>query len=472
MIAVALRPFAVCLAVAFLAACTSRLLGADPDATDPTPSDAAPTVPESPAAPGDALVNPLPAFLANVKLDHADGRYVEGERVRVEFQVEQEANVYLLYHQADGNCKLLFPNPAQPDNRVAAKTPVTIPAAGSKFRFRVRPPLGAEALQVLAAAEPIAELAALDFSARVPDVAPAVLKQLAQRIAAEPGQFAEHRVRLETLPAGQAPAARPAKRVGLFIGVNDYADPASCHPMICIRNGAQRMQAAFTGRGGVAAEDALLITGADATRANIEAAVTQWLPSVTQPGDTVFVYYCGHGTLVPNVDGSEPDLNDEALTTYDNDLGEVASEEERITRMRQQYILDDTLARWLLELPGRQVVLFLETCKGGGAVDAVVSLNRFFAEEGPRVRDLTAMNLLVVMGCLPDENTAAPQDAEDAVPHMATVFAALIEDESLVQPVSVQDGFQLYHDIIRQNIGGAQNPNMLDHILLPVPLVP
>src|SRR2546423_14024732 len=39
---------------------------------------------------------------------------------------EREARLYLLYHQADGRCLLLFPNPARPDNRAPARQVVQV----------------------------------------------------------------------------------------------------------------------------------------------------------------------------------------------------------------------------------------------------------------------------------------------------------------------------------------------------------
>ena len=137
---------------------------AAPEPTPPTPPtkpDATPPSPQPPAtnpAPGDGLVNTQPGFLAGVAVDPPGGKYQEGQKLVVRFQAEKEAHVYLLYYQADGQCLLLFPNQAHAESRVAAKSPVTIPAAGENFRFRVRSPFGEEAMQVLASAKPIDEL--------------------------------------------------------------------------------------------------------------------------------------------------------------------------------------------------------------------------------------------------------------------------------------------------------------------------
>ena len=53
-----------------------------------------------------------------------------------------------------------------------------------------------------------------------------------------------------------------------------------------------------------------------ATGANIRLAL-QLLIDATQPGDTVLVYYSGHGSQWPDLNGDEPDRVDEAIVPYD-----------------------------------------------------------------------------------------------------------------------------------------------------------
>ena len=51
--------------------------------------------------------------------------------------------------------------------------------------------------------------------------------------------------------------------------------------------------------------DVRIRTNDEATRKDIEEAITQWLPSVSRPGDTVFIYFSGLAVYVP---GGENDL--------------------------------------------------------------------------------------------------------------------------------------------------------------------
>ena len=121
----------------------------------------APAPSAGPGLPCANLSNGAPTFLAHVAVDHVDGVYREGETLSVQFAAERESRLYLLYHQADGRCVLLFPNPARSDNLVLGRQIVRVPNPDEPFRFRVGPPFGVEVLQVVAAGRPVAELDAL-----------------------------------------------------------------------------------------------------------------------------------------------------------------------------------------------------------------------------------------------------------------------------------------------------------------------
>ena len=147
------------------------------------------------------MVSAAAPFAVTLKSDHADGVYRLGERLRVEFTSDQPAHLYLLYHQADGVTKLLFPNRAHTSPNVGEGAPVTLPAEGEAFRFRIGMPLGKETLQVLAAAQPIAELEQIERPVdRAPIVEPKVLEALAARVKADPAIWSERHVDIETIP--------------------------------------------------------------------------------------------------------------------------------------------------------------------------------------------------------------------------------------------------------------------------------
>ncbi|QDU25100.1 Caspase domain protein [Anatilimnocola aggregata] len=403
-----------------------------------------------PPSPGDSLVPTRPAFLMNVAVNRADPRYSHGERLAVRFKAETDCHVYLLYHQADGSTVMLFPNKAQPDTAVKANVEVSIPKAGDDFRFRIAAPYGKEAMQVIASKKRIELLDKLDASAgRAVAVSQATQDELAKLIKASADQFAEHRVVLQTQAAGGAlPASRPPLRAGLFVGVNKLKATKHGDEAPQARGSAELMHKSMTTLGGVAPEHARVLTDTGATTASFEEAMTKWLPSITQPGDTVFLFYCGHGGPEPTDDPAEIDGMDEVITTYD------------------KFVVDDQLGRWLQELPGRQIVMLMETCHGGGLVDAR-SLTGSIHDVARRVHDISQLNTIVVTACLPDEFSSFSKD-------LPAAFMPIYFDEAmrtLPRPVSVQAAFQHYRRKLRATIGADQEPVLLDNILLPVPLV-
>lgn len=162
------------------------------------------------AVPTVAATSPAfrPALLANeaastavaIRLDRSQFVYRQGQRLAAEFAAEQPAHLYVLYHQADGVTRLLFPNRAQASSRVDG-APLVVPARGGAFRFRITAPLGHETLQVLAAPQPIELLEAIDRSADAAPAVPAdVLASLAAYVQANPSAWAENRVDVQTVP--------------------------------------------------------------------------------------------------------------------------------------------------------------------------------------------------------------------------------------------------------------------------------
>lgn len=402
-------------------------------------------------APGDALIPARPAFLMHVAVNRADARYSHGERLGVKFKAETDCHVYLLYHQADGNTVMIFPNKSQTDTSVKANVEVAIPKAGDEFRFRISPPYGREALQVVAAKKPIELLDKLDASAgRATPVPKETQTKLAEEIKTSADQFAEHRVVIHTHEGGgPLPEPRAPLRAGLFVGVNKQKDTRHGSEVPQAKGSAVLMHDAMTTLGGIKPEHARLLADTEATTAAFEEAVTKWLPSITQPGDTIFITYCGHGGPEPTKDPAEVDGMDEVITTYDH------------------FVVDDQLGRWLQELPGRQIVLLMETCHGGGLVDAR-NMASSIKDVTRRVTDISGLNTLVVAACLPDETSIFSPDLPAAL--MPIFFVEYMKGKE--RPLTIQAGFQHYQKRLKAAVKTRQEPLMLDNILIPVVLVP
>lgn len=437
-----------------------------------------PAIPPTSAFPGAALFNHQPPFLTNVAVDHADGCYREGEKLRVQFLAEREAQLYLIYHQADGTSVLLFPNEAQRDGRTSARQPVVIPAPGEEFRFRIRPPLGREVLQVLAATQPIPELDRLVTKAgRAPQVPTELFAALTERLKNNPSIWTEHRVPLRTLAKAVPSATRPPARVGLFIGVGKYLHPEYAPTHEELAHSAKVMHGLLVQHGGLDPQRTRLLMNEQATKANLQRHIVEWLPSVSRPGDTVFIYFSGHAGQVDCLDGSEADGKDECLGPYDLEgFHDGDTPEQARARFRATNIIDDTLARWLEELQGRQVVLILDTCHSGGVVEGKALARKLLRDTGTRVKDIAQMNVLVLTSCASDEQSLF-EGPRNKTMWFTYCLTEAIEAIAGKHPLTVQQAFEYTRERMRQllregNAAREQEPQMTDTALLPVLLVP
>jgi Caspase domain/Domain of unknown function (DUF4384) len=430
--------------------------------------------PSASSLPGSALNNATPSFLAHVGVDHADGIYHEGETLGVRFAAEREARLYLLYHQADGRCVLMFPNPARSDNRVPGRQVIQVPGPGEPFRFRVKSPFGVEVLQVLASAHPIAELDALAIQGRGPVVLPALVDQVHGRLLQAGQPWAEHRVPIRTVPLSARLPGRPPLRAGLFIGIGKYLHPEIGKTHEELRHSAEVFHEQMLRRGKLDPERTRLVVDQQATRAHLEELITRWLPSVTEPGDTVFIYFSGHAGTSPNRDGSEPDGKDELIGPYDTEAGtDGMSVEQRMARFRDSQIVDDVLARWIEELSGRHVVLILDTCHSGGVVKGK-SLSRFFGDEATRVKDIAQLDVTVLTSCAADE-----QSLFEGTPDKTMWFTYFLAQavETLPAPVTFRAAYDFCRKGLREVIAKRkeareQEPTLTENSLVPVVLVP
>lgn len=429
------------------------------------------------AFPGAAIFNDQPPFLAGVAVDRADATYRDGDKLRVQFLAEVDSHLYLLYHQADGTSVLLFPNEAHPESKVAGQQPVVIPQPGEEFRFRIGPPLGREVLQVLAATHPVGELEALVAKrGKAPLVEAKLLVALAERLQNDRTTWTEHRVAITSIDADVPQTSQPASRVGLFIGIGDY-QRADIETHEELRHSAEVMHGLMLKHGKLDPKRTMLIRDAQATKANLQKLIAEWLPSVSRPGDTVFLYFSGHASQLPTQDPREPDGIDEALCPFDvagRRQGE--SEAQGRDRYRESNIVDDTLAAWLSHLQGRQVVLILDTCFSGGVVEGKALARSFWVDEAARTKDISQLNTLVLSSCAADEQSLF-EGTKNKTMWFTYCLTEAIEHAAGKEPLTVQDAYDYSRRRMRQlidaaNAPGEQEPSMTDRILLPIALVP
>jgi hypothetical protein len=375
---------------------------AQPPATDGIPAGDA-----NPPQGSDAIVQNQPSFYVQAGVDRLDKMYRAGEHLRVNFVSEVDAYAYVIYRQADGKEYVVFPNSVQHDNRIKAETSVTIPADDDQFRWRIGPPFGNEVVRVIASKQPIEKLENPALrSKRFNAITPAQLKGVAEALSElDPTQWAEHPVPLTTHPAEEHLPEPRAKRYGVFFGVakhefNDEAFEASQDKkpldLAGCANDAYVLGSMMQRMGLL--DEARVYINDEATRWQMEQAITGWLASVSRPGDAVFIGFSGHGSRLPDDNGDESDGVDEFLIPNDYvspGIYEVLVRHrengllddrfaDRLDRwseivgaggargaqalVRHTAVTDDLLGHWLQRLSGRQVVLIIDACHSGGLV--------------------------------------------------------------------------------------------------------
>ena len=403
-----------------------------------------------------------PTFLVRVDVNRTTRSYREGDELAINIVSEQDAFAYVFYHQADGKTSLIFPNSVQKNNEVRARQAVAIPAQNDLFRWQIGAPFGNERLTVICSKTPLNSLAAAELTQRrFNPIGKDIWKGVELEIGPEaPAAWGIHQVELTTYARDREPATPSGKRVGLFIGVAQYqfnleAELAYRRPLnlaTCHRD--SRILAELLSAGGGLAQQRIL-NNEQATRKNIEESITTWLPQITRPGDTVFIYFSGHGSQLPDQTGEgkdEADRTDESIIPYDFiDYGILEQAKKRqqagtlepanlvraleakaiadragspakaaLALERETSITDDVFGHWLQRLDGRQVVVILDSCFAGGlateekdlfAKGAAAKFD-FLDQELVRLKDI-GQRESVLLAASSTRDTAAVRKEED-----------------------------------------------------------
>jgi hypothetical protein len=369
--------------------------------------------------------NSQPSFMVRVSVDKPSCTYREGDNLSIRVASEEDAYVYVMYQPSEGKTYQIFPNKFQPNNRVKAREAVKIPADDDFFRWVVSEPFGEEKIKVIATKKKIESLSSPELTkGRFNQVDPSVLKGMELELGDEPPtEWAEDDVVVHTYAADKSPELARSRRFGVFFGVSKHVFasyiraakkiapddealkkmPATGYDLFACHRDAQKLAAAMQENGRL--EAARVFTNERATRQAMEEALTQWLPKVSRPGDTVFIYFSGHTGQFEDASGDEPDGKDEFMMMHDSVSGNEVYACKKLLENKQQVIdqgllgendlrlaeqvanagmaveqqtgslgrlievsavTDETLAHWLQRLAGRQIVLICDSCNSAG----------------------------------------------------------------------------------------------------------
>lgn len=429
------------------------------------------------------LTQDEPAFYVQADVDRADRYYRDGDPLRVTVVCEAEAYIYVLYQQADGKVFQIFPNSVQADNKVPAREVVQIPAKDDRFRWAVSAPFGKEAIKVIASKQPVDVLADQGLrQSRFNSVTSTQVKDMVASLQEEkPKNWTESIVEITTVARDGAQPPRQGRRFGVFFGSSEYefneqakaATQGKWQPNLpCPANNALVMARLMKSMGRL--DDFRLCVNDQATKANFQQALTDWLPSVSRPGDTVFVMYCGHGGQIPDDNEDERDRKDEYLLMHDyvdvgileqllllakdNKLpeqlkprvakwleivrssGSPQKANEALTRFT--CISDDLLGHWLQRLAGRQILLMLDTCHAGGFVANEKGFTQaapefdFLDSEIGRLKDLGQSDSALIAACSAQQSSYGLR-ARDALLEKWRSEAKGLGEERVIENLAV-----------------------------------
>jgi len=305
--------------------------------------------------------NDQPAFMVRVDVDHPDRVYQTGDELLVRVKSDRDGFLYLLYCDAANQVSCLFPNAFQTNNRLAAGRDLVVPRplrpGEGGFRITIGAPYGEELLKAIVCTEPLQPeaLARLMKSAQEAAAREGARGALLEQVKSM--NWAEHHVSIVTKAAVPQAAERPAaRRLALCIGISDFADP-EIRDLSVGHVDAEACADVLAKQCGF--DQCWVLANEQATRKNIENAIRRQLPAATRPGDTVLIYWSGHGARCADAEGDEKDGFDEYLVPHDGRLTNVET-------IRRSMVLDDTFGRWIQELDGRRVLVVLDTCHSGG----------------------------------------------------------------------------------------------------------
>lgn len=101
--------------------------------------------------------------------------------------------------------------------------------------------------------------------------------------------------------------------------------------------------------------------GTQPTVENITNWVTEHLINETQPSDTAFLYFSGHGSTVEDQNGDESGQPDMVLVTYDTQVLPTSGGSSRLVNI----IRDDEISKWIQKIPAKQTFLVFDACSSG-----------------------------------------------------------------------------------------------------------
>lgn len=411
------------------------------------------------------VVNDKPSFMLRVDVEHKDRVYRDGEYLRVRAVAEKDCYLYILYYSGD-KAAVLFPNKYDQDNFVRANQVIQVPRRNS-YHIVCRPPYGTEVLHVVATRKRIPLFGKkkekgmrLESASQVET---ADLRQMTNTLQSQnKNEWAEARIKITTI--GDKVKPHKSKKFAVCVGISRYQHNRI--PQLKVSHlDAQRMAEGLRDVCGV--QDVTLLTNEQATKKAIEKAIFHDLVQKSSPGDTVYVFFSGHGGRTADTNGDETDGVDEYLVPHDGVLGSPDT-----------MILDDTFARWMQELDGRKIMIILDNCYSGGSSKSTKGLGGalgagnvdFLDGEMKRSKDLGQRDTMILAACRADQLAWEIPDASkgSAMTYfLLRSFADPQADRNNDGRLSVTESYDYakgrVREFVKKNFNAEQDPVLIDN---------
>jgi hypothetical protein len=182
-----------------------------------------------------------------------------------------------------------------------------------------------------------------------------------------------------------------AKTRALVIGINDYPEirvngVAGARNLRGAANDAKNVKEALTRHFDVKPDEIKLLVDREASRDAILSNFREWLIDGTAEGDRVVFYYAGHGAQVEDDSGDEGDDKfDEVLVPSDTS-GELQGPNAGLSG----FITDDEIAKLVDALPGREVMMIVDSCNSGTITRGALDIRQSGAGDDPAGQGIDA----------------------------------------------------------------------------------
>lgn len=238
----------------------------------------------------------------------------------------------------------------------------------------------------------------------------------------------------------QAVATGGKRRLALLVGINDYqsdAIPDLKGPI----NDVRAMHALLTSPTGYGfpVQNVCVLLDAQATTEKFRATFDAALVQRAQPGDSVVIFFAGHGSQAPDKNGDEPDERDETLLLQDSKVNGMLP-------MR-----DDEFNSLLARLYKRteNVTVILDACNSGSATRDGMLTTRTVPPE------TVAETRMSGPEPLDSEGDGGGEWAPASMPGLT--FLAGAGDGT---PANERDGRGLFTSALQQVLGQANSPTL------------